>query len=78
MEQTGFKDVHSHLAQHDEGYITTAEILEKVKNKFISTLTLLSKEQFQRGFQVFQERMKRKYGEKIRRISRFNFVVGWR
>ncbi|MFQ6086836.1 MAG: hypothetical protein ACE5OV_02335 [Candidatus Bathyarchaeia archaeon] len=78
MEKIGFKNVHSHLAQHDEGYITTAEILEKVKNKFISTLTLLSEEQFQKGFHVFKERIGRKHGKRMRRISRFNFVVGWR
>jgi len=78
MEKIGFKNVHSHLAQQDEGYITTAEILEKVKNKFISTLTLLSEERFQKGFHVFEEEVKREYGKRKRQISRFNFVVGWK
>jgi len=78
MEKIGFKNVHSHLAQHDEGYITTDEILGKVENKFISTLTLLSEEQFRKGFKVFKERIKRKYGKGMRQISRFNFVVGWK
>lgn len=78
MEKIGFKNVRSHLAQHDEGYIMTDEILGKVENEFISTLTLLSEEQFRKGFQVFKERIKRKYGEGMRHISRFNFVVGWK
>lgn len=78
MKKIGFKNVHSRLAQQDEGCVTTAEILEKVKNKFISTLTLLSEEQFQKGFSIFQEKIKRKYGERKRRISKFNFVVGWK
>jgi len=78
MEKIGFKNDHSHIAQHDEGYVATDEILEKVRNKFISTLILLSEEQFQKGFHIFQERIKRKYGERKRQISRFNLVVGWK
>lgn len=74
MIEVGFRDVHSHIIRYDEGYISTAELLEKVKSKYISTLTLLSEEQIQKGLKVFQERM-RKYGDKIRRISEFNFVV---
>jgi ubiquinone/menaquinone biosynthesis C-methylase UbiE len=78
MEKIGFRNVHSHLAQQDEGYIRADEILEKVKSKYISTLTLLSEEQFQKGFHVFQEKIKRKYGERKRQIYRYNFVVGLR
>jgi len=76
MGKIGFRTVHSHLVQQGEGYITTDEILEKVKNKYVSTLTLLSEEQFQKGFKVFQEKIKRKYGKRKRQIYRYNFVVG--
>jgi len=76
MIEIGFKHVHHHLVQHDEGYISTKEYLERVRNKYISTLTLLSEEAFQRGFKIFQQRVRRKYGSLIRRIYGFDFVVG--
>ena len=72
----GFRDVHYHVVKHDEGYMSTDEYLERVRNKYISTLTLLSEEAFQRGFKIFQQRVRRKYGAQIRRISGFDFVVG--
>jgi len=76
MIEVGFKNVHYHVVKHDEGYTSTEEYLERVKNRYISTLTLLSEEQFQKGFKVFTERVKRKHGERLRRITGFDFVVG--
>jgi len=72
----GFRDVHHHVVQHDEGYVSTDEYLERFRNKYISTLTLLNEDAFQRGFNIFEERVRRKYGSQIRHISGFVFVVG--
>ena len=74
MTMIGFRDVHHHVVQIDEGYVSTNEYLERVRNKYMSTLTLLSEEDFQRGFKIFKERVKRKYGSKIRKISWFVFI----
>ena len=76
MIKNGFRDVHYHIVQRDEGYMPTDEYLERVRNKYISTLTLLSEEAFQRGLKIFQQRVRRKYGAQIRQISGFDFVVG--
>ncbi len=76
MIKIGFKDAYYHIVQHDEGCIPTDEYLERVRNKYISTLTLLSEEAFQRGLKIFQQRIRRKYGTRIRRILVFDFVVG--
>jgi len=76
MIKIGFRDVHYHIVQQDEECMSTNEYLEKVKNKYISTLTLLSEEAFQRGFKIFQRRVRRKYGAQIRRASGFDFIVG--
>ncbi len=46
MTVIGFRDVHYHVVQHDQGYVSTDEYLERVRNKYISTLTLLSEEDF--------------------------------
>jgi SAM-dependent methyltransferase len=75
MMKIGFKDVHFHVVQNEE-CISVDEYLERVRNKYISTLTLLSEEAFQKGFKIFQQRLRRKYGTQIRRISGFDFVVG--
>jgi SAM-dependent methyltransferase len=76
MILAGFKNVHYHVTQHDEGYVPTDEFLERVRNKYISTLTLLTEEEFRRGFSVFQKKAEKKYGNHIRKISRFVFVLG--
>ena len=76
MTMIGFRDVHYHVVQLDEGYISTDEYLRRVRNKYMSTLTLLSEEDFQRGFKIFKERVEKKYGNQIRKISWFVFIDG--
>ena len=76
MMRIGFRDTHYHIVQYGEENMLTSEYLERVKNKYISTLTLLSEEAFQRGFKIFQERIRKRCGTQIRRILGFIFVVG--
>jgi len=76
MVKVGLRNVHSHLVKHDLGSLPVAQLLNRVRDKYISTLTLLSEEQFQKGFKIFQERVKNKYGDQIKWISEFSFVVG--
>lgn len=76
MAMIGFRDVRHHIIQLDEGYISTDEYLKRVSHKYMSTLTLLSEDDFRRGFKVFQESVRRKYGNQIKRISRFVFITG--
>jgi ubiquinone/menaquinone biosynthesis C-methylase UbiE len=75
MTMIGFRDVHHHIVQHGEGYISKDECLKRFKNKYISTLTLLSEDDFQKGFRIFQEKVRKKYGNKIERILRFVFIA---
>ena len=76
MVKIGFKDVHYHVVTYDEGYMSTDEFIDRVRRKYISTLTLLSEKQFKKGFEVFKERIRRKYGKRFRRITGFDFVLG--
>ena len=75
MRKVGFTHVHYYPVQHNE-YMPTDEFLERVKNKYISTLTLLGEEEFQRGFEIFQRRVREKYDAKILRHTGFDFVIG--
>jgi SAM-dependent methyltransferase len=76
MAMTGFRDIHHHAIQYDEGYVPADEYLERVRNKYVSTLTLLDDDEYRKGFDTFEKRIRRKYGRKIRKISRFVIVVG--
>jgi ubiquinone/menaquinone biosynthesis C-methylase UbiE len=41
MRTVGFKHVSYHVVKHDEGYTSTDEYLERVRSRYLSTLTLL-------------------------------------
>jgi SAM-dependent methyltransferase len=75
MAMIGFRDVHHHVVQCDEGYVPVDDYLVRVRDKYISTLTLLSEEEFQRGLRIFHDRVRRKYGSQIRKISRYVLVT---
>jgi ubiquinone/menaquinone biosynthesis C-methylase UbiE len=74
MLSISFKNVHYHVFQRSEE-TSTSEYLERVRNKYVSTLTLFSDNEFQQRFKVFQQRVRKKYGNHLRRIARFIFVV---
>jgi SAM-dependent methyltransferase len=76
MTMAGFRATHHHTVKIEEGYVPTDEYLERVRNKYMSTLTLLDEEAFQRGLKVFEKRVRSKYGGRIRRVSRFVLVTG--
>jgi ubiquinone/menaquinone biosynthesis C-methylase UbiE len=74
MLQTSFRDVHYHVSKRLE-QTPVDKYLERVRNKYASTLTLFSEEEFQRRFRVFQQRVQRKYGGRLERLVEFIFVV---
>jgi len=76
MRMVGFRNVSYHVVKHDEGYTSTDEYLERVRSKYLSTLTLLDEGTFQKGLKVFEERIRKKYGDQIRKISWFVIVAG--
>lgn len=76
MVRSGFRNVHYHIVQRDEGFLPTEEYLERVRSKHISTLTLLSEEEFQKGLKIFEEKVRKKYGKQLKRIIGYDFVVG--
>jgi ubiquinone/menaquinone biosynthesis C-methylase UbiE len=73
MIAISFRNVHSHAFQRPE-MTPTSKYLERVRNKYVSTLTLFSDDEFQRRFKVFQQRVRKKYGTHFKRIARFIFV----
>ena len=76
MATVGFREIRHHILRQSRGYISTEEYLERVRNKHISTLTLLSQDQFQKGFRIFNDRLRTNYGSRIEQLDRFTLVVG--
>jgi ubiquinone/menaquinone biosynthesis C-methylase UbiE len=74
MSSLCFKSIHYHVFHRFES-TPTHKYLERVRNKYTSTLTLFGDREFQRGFEVFQERVQKKYGNQINRVSGFIFVA---
>ena len=76
MRKIGFKNVRSSVLKHDEGKISVKAYCCMVRGKYISTLSLLGQDEFEAGFEVFQQRLRKLHGRKMRRVLTFNFVVG--
>jgi SAM-dependent methyltransferase len=55
MKMVSFKDVHYHILKYNRGYMSTNEYLKRVKNKYVSTLTLLSEDSFSKRIQDLSE-----------------------
>jgi len=75
LREIGYTNIHYYPIQHNE-YLSTDEYLERIRKKYISTLDLLSEEEFQIGFNTFRQRVLSKYGKQVIRHSGFDFIVG--
>jgi len=76
MAKTGFGNVHHHVLKYVEGTISTNEYIKRVRKKYISTLTLFTEEEFEKGIKIFEKKVKEKCGKQLERIIGFDFVVG--
>jgi ubiquinone/menaquinone biosynthesis C-methylase UbiE len=76
MREIGFDCVSYHAVKHDEGYTSVDEYLKRVRRKYLSTLTLLKEDAFEKGLKIFERRIRKKYGDQMRRISWFVVITG--
>lgn len=81
VSSAGFENVHHHVISRGTVSISIDEYLEKTKKRFLSTLTLLSEEDFQKGLKIFEKKLREKYGKKtggnkITYENEYTFVVG--
>jgi ubiquinone/menaquinone biosynthesis C-methylase UbiE len=77
----GFENARYHVVSGGTVKVSIGKYLEKIRKRFISTLTLLSEEEFQRGLQIFERRLRERWGEKgagnkITYEKEYTFVVG--
>ena len=81
LSSAGFKNTRYHVVSAGITRVSMEEYLEKIRKKFISTLTLLSEEEFQEGLKIFEKRLREKWGkqdtgDKITYEKEYTFVVG--
>lgn len=65
LKEEGFRNVHYHLDNYEDHRYTVDDYLQRVKSKHISTLSVLSKEEFEQGYEVFERRLKEKYRDYV-------------
>jgi len=81
LSSAGFENARYHVVSRGNIKVSIEEYLERVKKKFISTLTLLSEEEFQKGLKIFEKRLREKWvqkgnGNEIVYENEYTFVVG--
>jgi len=63
MLSAGFENARYHVVSEGVTRVSMEDYLEKIRKKFISTLTLLSEEDFQKGLNIFEKKLKEKIGK---------------
>ena len=61
----GFRKTRYHVASGGEVKVSVEDELDRTRKKFISTLTLVSEEDFREGLEIFEKRLRDKWGEEI-------------
>ncbi len=76
LEEAGFEDVGHERAENPDCTLTPEQILEKVDGRFISTLSLMSEQEFAEGREVFRRRLLARYDDGPVPTASFTFVWG--
>jgi len=76
LAATGFTNV-GHDREVNPGFSMTREqVMDKVDGRFISTLTLMSDEEFEEAREIFNARLEERYGDGPIPTASFTFVHG--
>lgn len=75
MESAGYADICAEEVTFQE-QILTNDYIERVRNRYISTLRLISEEEFAAGMEKLERVLPRRHGERMNCKSRFTIIVG--
>lgn len=65
LKNVGFKDVHYHIDRYEKNRYAIDDYLKRVKSKHVSTLSVLSEKEFERGYNIFEKRLREKYRDHL-------------
>jgi ubiquinone/menaquinone biosynthesis C-methylase UbiE/ADP-ribose pyrophosphatase YjhB (NUDIX family) len=74
LGMTGFQNVHSHRIVTKGPDTNVDELVERFRKRYISTLVLLPKDEFEKGLKVFEERVRKLYKDEIEYLIDLTFV----
>jgi ubiquinone/menaquinone biosynthesis C-methylase UbiE len=75
MGSAGYIDICAEEVTFQE-QVRTSDYIEKVRNRYISTLSLIDEEEFAAGTKKLERALPRRYGQRMTRESRFMIVTG--
>lgn len=75
MESVGYANIRTEIVAFQE-QILTSRYIEMVRNKYISTLCLLSEDEFSAGLEKLERFLPQRYGRRMTRSYQFTVVVG--
>ena len=78
LSSAGFEDTRYYLVSAGIAKVSIEDYLDKTRKKFISTLALLSEEEFRKGFKIFEKKLREKRGNEVVYEKEYTFVVGER
>ncbi len=74
IQDAGFTGVHSHRTKNTPQVQTVEEIIGRFRKRYISTLVLLSQEEFEKGLAIFEKRLRKLYGNEVENIIDLTFL----
>ncbi len=74
VRDSGFMRVHSHRLESESQVVSVEDIIDRFKKRYISTLVLLSKKEFEDGITVFEKRLREIYGPNVETTVDLTFV----
>ena len=74
LEGAGFEGIGHSREENPDCVLTCEQIMRRVDGRFISTLSLMSDEEFAEGREVFSQRLRERYGEGPVPTASFTFV----
>jgi len=77
MESKGFTDIRAEVVAFRER-TSTHDYIERVRNRYISTLRLIDEEEFAAGMEKLERSLPQRYGRMMTRRNRFTIIVGER
>ena len=76
LSSVGFRNTRYHVVAAGTVNVPIEDFLDRTRKKFVSTLTLLSEEEFQKGLRTFERKMREKWEDEIIYVKEYTFVVG--
>jgi ubiquinone/menaquinone biosynthesis C-methylase UbiE len=65
LKKGGFRNVHYHLDSYKDQKYSFDDYLMRVKNKHISTLSVLTDEEFEYGYRVFERKLRERFRDNV-------------